>query len=297
MEFIEKHKGKILIIITFIMIIVISLTSFYKNRMTSVGDGLLYNNKTTFVGDMLGYVVTPIQKYLGKFSGWIENKIEFWKNADKLSEENKEFIKQIEILQTDNNRLKLYETENKKLVELLDLQAKYPKYETKGAEVIAKDLGNWYDTFTIDKGNKDSFETNMVVLAQTGLVGKIIDTGANFSKVVSIIDDRSSVSAKNTRTGDIGVVKGDFELRKKGLCKMEYIDADAEIIVGDEIITSHLSDIYPSGITIGNIKEIKTDNNGLTKYAIIEPVVDFKHIESVLIIDRKDDYFSVNTEE
>ena len=69
-----------------------------------------------------------------------------------------------------------------------------------------------------------------------------------------------------------------------GLCRMEYIDAEAEIMEGDEIVTSHLSDVYPSGITIGRVKEIQTDANGLTKYAIIEPYVDFKHLDTVLII-------------
>ncbi len=124
----------------------------------------------------------------------------------------------------------------------------------------------------------------MVVLSSNGLVGKISEAGYNYSKVVSIIDDTDSVSSQNTRTEDIGFVRGD--LTNKGICIMEYIDNEAEIIEGDEIITSHLSNIYPPGLTIGYVKEIYSDLNTLTKYAVVEPIVDFKNLETVLVITQ-----------
>ena len=114
----------------------------------------------------------------------------------------------------------------------------------------------------------------------------MLESGATFSKAQSILDSRSSVPAKSVRTGDLGVVKGDYTLSNNGLCKMEYIDGDAEIMVGDEIVTSHLSDIYPEGLAIGKVLEIETDTNGLTKYAVIEPYVDLKHLDTILIIDK-----------
>jgi rod shape-determining protein MreC len=284
LDFIGKHKAKILIGITFVMIVLIFITSVFKD-------------KATFVGDGLGYVVAPTQKYLGRFGDWVGSKISFWQNINDLQTQKDELNFKVEELQNEINRLKLYENENKKLSELLDLRNKYKQYSTTASEVIGKEPGNWYEIFTIDKGNKKNIEADMVVLAQKGLVGRIIETNDNYSKVMSIIDDRSSVPAKNLRTDDVGVVKGDYTLMKDGLCKMEYIDADAEIIVGDEIVTSHLSQIYPVGITIGYIKEIKMDKNGLTKYAIIEPVIDFKHIENVLIINKKANYLSEDVEE
>ncbi|MBQ8733455.1 MAG: rod shape-determining protein MreC, partial [Anaerotignum sp.] len=71
-----------------------------------------------------------------------------------------------------------------------------------------------------------------------------------------------------------------------GLCIMEYIDAQADIMVGDEIVTSHLSDIYPAGLAIGKVLELETDTNGLTKYAVIQPYVDLKHLDTILVIDK-----------
>ena len=189
-------------------------------------------------------------------------------------------------LQSDNTRLSLYEAENAKLSALLKIAQKYPEYNTFGTTIIAKNPGSWYDIFTVDKGTSDGVEANMVLAAPEGLVGKIIESGATYAKGQSILDSRSSVPAMSARTGDLGVVKGDYTLMNNGLCKMEYIDAEAEIAVGDEIVTSHLSDVYPPGLTIGRVKEIKNDTNGLTRYAIIEPAVDLKHLDTLLVIDK-----------
>ena len=98
------------------------------------------------------------------------------------------------------------------------------------------------------------------------------------------MDDTFSVSAKSARTEDIGVVKGDMKLKADGLCKMERINVHADIIVGDEIVTSSLGNIYPPGITVGIVKEIYINADALTKTAIIEPLVDFKHLDALVVI-------------
>jgi len=283
LEFFKTHIKKIMAAITAVMIIIIIITGFYKTNATFVESGI-------------GFIVVPIQKTLRNAKKWVADEIDFWKNASDFQKENEELKLKIEKLESENSRLKLYEADNKRLTELLELQEKYYDYPTVGADVVGKEPGNWYEVFTIDKGTRDNLSADMVILTQKGLAGRITETAYNYSKVITIIDDRSSVSAKNLRTGDIGVVKGDSTLRKEGLCKMEYIDANAELMVGDEIVTSHLGDIYPVGITIGYIKEIKADPNGLTKYALIEPVVDFKHIETVLVIDRKLEYLEKGKE-
>ena len=151
----------------------------------------------------------------------------------------------------------------------MDIAQKYPNYDTTGVNVIAKDPGNWYLSFTINKGTHNGLAPDMVLTDAGGLVGRITECGYIYSKVESILDSRSSVSAMSLRTGDLGVVKGDYTLMNNGLCKMEYIDAESEIMKGDEI---------------GYVKEVVTDENGLTKYAVIEPSVDLKHLSTLLVI-------------
>lgn len=270
MEFLNRNKKIVFIVLT---IVCIAAAIFTVDRAYP-----------SFIENGMGYILTPIQKLNTNINNWIGSKIGFLKDINSIENENINLKKQLEEVNSNLDRLKLLEAENKRLSDLLQINSRYEDYPKVGAQIIAKDPGNWYNVFTIDKGTKDGIKKNMVVIASGGLVGRIKESGYNYSKVVSIIDDSDAVSAKSLRTDDVGFVRGN--LSSNGLCIMEYIDNDAEIIEGDEIVTSHLSEIYPPGITIGYVKEIHTDNNTLTKYAIIEPTVDFKHLETILVINK-----------
>ncbi|WP_058485497.1 rod shape-determining protein MreC [Defluviitalea phaphyphila] len=275
MKWLSKISNKqIIIFVTIILIITIILTFNKRNNLSFIEKGL-------------GYIIIPIQKGVSEIGEWTSNQIEFIKNIKNLEKQNQELIKKVDELTYENKILQQYKEENERLRSLLELDKKYADYPKIGAEIIGKDPGNWYNVFLIDKGTNDGLDVDMVVISGNGLVGHIIETAPNYSKVLSIIDDRNAVSSKVLRTGDLGVTKGDIKLMDSGLCKMEYIDVEADIIKDDEIVTSNLSDIYPPGIMIGTVKEIETESHGLTKYAIIEPVVDFKHLEEVLVINKK----------
>ncbi len=237
-----------------------------------------------FFDDEFGFVVTPFQGAVASVTDWVGNSVDTIVRRNELADENRELKEKIEELETENKRLSLYEDENEQLSSLLEVAQKYKDYETTGARVIAKDTGVWYDSFLIDKGSMDDIEANMPVISAGGLVGRVVKSSATYSNVYSILDSRSSVSAQSLRTGDLGVVTGDHELMEQGLCKMEYIDSDAEIMEGDEIVTSNLSEYYPAGISIGYVREIHKDENGLTKYAVIEPTADLKHLDTLLVI-------------
>lgn len=272
-EFFLKHKKHIISGGILLLVLV-----------TVIASGKKLN--ATLLESAIGVVVTPFQDLTTGISSWVDETVTASRSKTDLKDENEELKNQIAQLMEENRRLAMYEQENAKLSSLLKIAQRYPDYESIGAKIIAKDPGIWYDGFTINKGTTDNLSANMVLIAPEGLVGKVLESGATFSKAQSILDSRSSVPAMSVRTGDLGVVKGDYTLSNSGLCKMEYIDGDAEIMVGDEIVTSHLSDIYPEGLAIGKVLEIETDTNGLTKYAVIEPYVDLKHLDTILVIDK-----------
>lgn len=272
-QFFEKYKKQLLRGSVLLLVLI-----------TVIASGKQLN--ATLLESAIGVVVTPFQDLTTGISSWIDETVTASRNKTDLKEENTELKNQIADLLEENRRLAMYEQENTKLSALLKIAQRYPDYESVGATVIAKDPGVWYDGFTIDKGTSSDISANMVLIAPEGLVGKVLESGLTFSKAQSILDSRSSVPAMSVRTGDLGVVKGDYTLSADGLCIMEYIDGQAEIMVGDEIVTSHLSDIYPSGLAIGKVLEIETDTNGLTKYAVIQPYVDLKHLDTILVIDK-----------
>lgn len=272
-HFWENHKKKIVSVLI-LLVATIALV---------VGGNSL---NATALESVIGFVVTPFQDLTTGIGSWVENTTSAAKDKTELLDENTKLKDDLAKLQDENKRLALYETENEKLSALLKVAQKYPELNSIGASIIAKNPGSWYEVFTIDKGTADGVSANMVLVAPGGVVGKILESGATYSKAQSILDSRNSVPAMSLRTGDLGVIKGDYTLTNDGLCKMEYIDGEAQIVIGDEIVTSHLSEIYPAGLTIGKVTKIETDSNGLTKFAVIEPYVDLKHLDTILVLDK-----------
>jgi rod shape-determining protein MreC len=208
---------------------------------------------------------------------------------NSLYDENKRLRAENEDLTLEINRLKLAESDNKMLSQLLELDREYAQYSKTGAKITDKDPDDWIDVYTINKGTSDGLALNMIALAPGGLMGIITHCGVNSSTVRSIIDSRSSVTATCMRTGDIGYVKGDSVLMREGLCRMTLIDYAAEILEGDEIVTATMSAYYPAGITIGHVLSVESDPNGLTKHALIQPSASLYRLETLLIVTEQKD--------
>jgi len=258
-------------------IIIISLVSMvltWETRQT-----------TSPVEQSITYVIIPFQKGVTYFGDWVKGRVDFVSNIGKLDQMNEDLVLEVNQLRYQNKLLELDKLELERLRELFELDKRYADYPKTGARVIGKDPGNWYEVFIIDKGTNDNIKVNMVVMAGNGLVGRIIEVGPNYAKVRSIIDDTSSVSSIILRTSDFCTVSGDKKLGDDGLCLIEYIEENVNLVEGDEIVTSHLGEIYPPGILIGTVKSIESNPNKLTKTAVLEPVVDFKHLEEVLVIN------------
>lgn len=235
----------------------------------------------------LAYVIVPVQDGVNTFGDWLGDKVQFIKDIKDLEQINVTLQTELDQLRYDNKILQMDKTELERLRELYTLDKRYADYPKIGAQVIGKDPSNWYKTFMINKGEKDGLKVNMVVLSGEGLVGHITEVGPNFAKVQSIIDDTCNVSAKIMRSSDLCIVKGDQSLvSDEAYCRVDYIEDRANIVVGDEVVTSHLGSIYPQGILIGKIKEIENETTKMTRTAILEPAVDFKHLEEVLVINQ-----------
>ena len=160
------------------------------------------------------------------------------------------------------------------------------KYKIVAASVIGKYTVNYFNIFTIDKGSSDGIQEGMNVISGGGLVGIVSDVGRNYAKVRAIIDDESGVSASFANTSDSAIVSGDLKKIDEGLINITGIDINAEVSAGDMVVTSQISDKFLPGILIGYVKSVSKDSTGLTKSGTLIPVVDFKHINEVLVIKQ-----------
>lgn len=232
-----------------------------------------------------GYTIVPFQNGLNKVGNALDGFTEGFRSKKKLIEENKALQSKVDDLTAENSRLTQNVSELARLQELYQLDQQYNEYDKIAAEVIAKNSGNWYSTFTINRGSEDGILVDQNVIAGSGLVGIVTEVGAHWATVRSIIDDSSNVSAMVLSTSDRCIVSGDLSLMSDNQIRFGQMENnDNTVSVGDQIVTSYISDKYLQGILIGYVSEVTVDSNNLTRSGYITPAVDFKNLQEVLVI-------------
>ena len=229
-------------------------------------------------------IIMPMQKGINGIGNWVTEKFRAFENIKDLQEQNEELEDKVNELTMQNRALLQDRYELDRLRELYELSERYSDYPTVGARVVGKGAGNWFNVFLIDKGSESGIQVDMNVIADGGLVGIVTEVGDGWSKVRSIIDDTSSVSAMVLTTQDTCIVKGSQENLVNDYINVEHISKDAVIEEGAELVTSNISSKYLEGIAIGFISDVTLDETRLTQTGKLTPIVDFAHLQEVLII-------------
>ena len=280
---IVKRKGEKFTLPSKYLLLIITILCVGMMVLTFTTD--VFSGPLSFAA---GYVVVPFQEGITAVGTWMSEKSDELGQIRVLLEENKELKRQVDELTVENTMLQQDKYELNHLRELYQLDDEYSEYQKVGARIIGWDGGNWFHSFTINKGSDDGLEVDMNVMAGGGLVGRIVSVGSNWAKVTAIIDDNSNVSGMVLSTSDNLIVSGDLELMSQGMIRFgQLVDSDNEVAEGDKIVTSNISDKYLPGILIGYISTMEMDSNNLTKSGRVTPAVDFAHLEEVLVILEK----------
>jgi len=267
----NRYKRIVLIIIGILLVVLMALSFGGRDRIT-------------FIESKLGSIIMPIQKFFTSIGNFIDEKTEPIINVlnykglnENLSQENEMLKEQIVSL-----------TMSQKELSELDALKSALKYVDQGlsndyisCNVVSKDMGNWFNMFTVDAGSDQGITKNSTVINGNGLVGLVYEVGENWSKVISIIDQKSSVGFEMLRVDDDydGVLSGTTNYELIG----ELFDPKAAVNVNDFIVTSGLG-MYPKGILIGKIYEVIDDKDLILKRIKVTTAVDFKKINKVMII-------------
>ena len=275
----ENLRNKYLLIALSVLCAILIAVSFFEGSLVSP------------VKQISGFFITPVQRGISGFGSWLSGLTDNFQDAVSLREENTSLQERVDTLTEENSRLIQDREELDRLRVLYDLDQQYDEYEKVGARIIAKESGNWFNLFTIDKGSADGIEVDMNVISGGGLVGIVTEVGSSWSTVRSIIDDNSNVSAMVSTTSDQCIVGGDLRLMDEGsLNLLSLTDSENNVHVGDSVVTSYISEKFLPGILIGYIDELNNDANNLTKSGYITPVVDFRHLQEVLVILETKEY-------
>ncbi len=263
-----------------------------------MGCSLKLSTSAAAANTVIGYVIVPMQKGINQVGSLLKDAKELIVSKEKLLEENASLKEQLTEAKEQLSQSQINEEEYAQLKALYDMDVTYSDYEKLAATVIGKDSGNWFSTFIIDKGAKDGIEEGMNVLADGGLAGIVTEVGPTYATVRSIIDDTSNVSCKDLTTGDLMIVSGDLQTMNASslITFSDLRDTSDAASVGDQIVTSNISDLYLPGIPVGYIAELTLDSNKLTKSGTVVPIVDFAHLEKVFVILQTKDSTTTESE-
>lgn len=236
---------------------------------------LLISNSLSCFKNSIQKVISPQVSLISLIKKEFSGIIFYHRNmvlAEKLNN-------QLELLRCRLFDLKELSQENARLKELLSFKQKSP-LRLIAARVIGRSPDSWSAGVIIDKGRNNRIVPGMIVITPRGLVGKIAESEDTTSKVLLISDPSQGVFSIVQRTRQEGLIGGTLG----GNLIMRYLPEEAQISIGDTIITSELSRVYPKGLLIGKVINIGQDLSGLCRYASVRPSVDLSSIEEVLII-------------
>jgi rod shape-determining protein MreC len=236
---------------------------------------LLISNSLSCFKNQTQKIFKPQLSFIGLVKREVLGIIFYHRNMIEAEESSTE----IGILQTRLFNLRELDQENTRLKSLLNFKQQ-SSLRLIPARVIGRSADSWFSSAIIDKGKYNGIKPGMIVINPQGLVGRIVESGDNTSKIVLINDPSLGISSIVQRSRQEGLINGTLGAN----LIMRYLPEDAQIAVGDIIITSELSRIYPKGLLVGRVINIGREFSGLNRYAIIKPAADLSSIEEVLVI-------------
>lgn len=209
-------------------------------------------------------VVTIWRDYLGLFF---------------VKQENVRLKEEINRLQWEMMKLKEELQAQGRLAKLLELKEQIP-FATVAARVIARDPTGWFKALMIDRGTDDGIKKNQAVISYQGLVGRVVEVFPRFAKILLMVDPNSAVDSLVMRSRDVGIVYG----RSGSELVMRYLPLTATVTTGDLVVSSGLEGVYPKGITVGQITQVRKGGAGIFLEALVAPSVNFDKLEEVLVV-------------
>ncbi|EGT2205330.1 rod shape-determining protein MreC [Clostridioides difficile] len=284
----EKKKINVKVIatgvvaITLIGIVGISIGKFSSGSPVNLG---VASDAITSVGKGINDGFSFIKNGFKDVANFKDNS----KKVKKLEEENEKLKKDMIALNA-----KLDKTESlEELKKTLNFVQEEYKATSISASVVGKNDGNWYESFVIGAGKNSGVKKESIVMNGSGLVGIVYEVSNNYSKAISLLDSKASVSfklakdanAKGTITQNTTLDNKD-SYNSKGYLQGYMFDSSYNVIQGDIITTSGLG-FFPDGIPIGEVEKVVDDKDKSLKYVVVKPYVDFKNINDVVVIEPR----------
>lgn len=234
---------------------------------------------------LLQAVATPFRSLSSAVTEWTQDRYDRAFRYEELTAENEALRQRLAELEEAARAGEDAVRENERLKELLGLAEARPELTYRDASVTIRTSSNWASTLTIDRGSSSGVALNDCVIDQYGnLVGVVTEVGLNSALVSTILDPGVELGGRIPRTDDDAIVEGDFTLMLQGLTRLTYLPEEAQLVSGDQVVTSGLGGVFPPGLLIGSVRTLLTEADGISRYAEIQPAADIEHIRYVYVI-------------
>ncbi len=242
------------------------------------------NSLLAMPGETVATAVAPVQGVFGSVVNFVSDYLYRLKlrttielRYNELKQENETLAYQAMLAAELQQRLSVYE-------KLFDQVSENENLNPLVCTVIARESGNYFSTFTINRGSNDGIADYMAVTMDGALVGYTYNVTANKSDVRTIIDSEASIAGLIQSSRDEGTVRGTLGIDGTAMCRMYYLPEDHLPRPGDQVVTSGVGMGFPKGIPIGVVRESTRGMESNKSYIVVEPTVDFQHIEYVIVL-------------
>lgn len=225
------------------------------------------------------FVQSPVTYASAAVTGFFESVA----NLRSAQSENDSLKQKIQELEVEVQQNKQVSDENTRLRKLLELKTK-SEYEVLTAQIIGRDTSAWFDTAIIDRGSLDGVKLNMPIVVNGGLVGRVTAVSPLTAQIDLITRDKSALGAIVGEIGEsnaLGVVRGEGERES---LKMDYVPGYIEIKKDDVIYTTGQGGVYPAGLRVGVITEVRSGSATVPHQIFIKPSARISSMQEVAVL-------------
>ena len=238
-----------------------------------------YEKSNLFFESVVVWFFSPIQNLLTSATSSIFDVFDHYFFLVETSKENDRLLLEVNLLSKKNNEL----LERNKLLERSDSLIEFLDEDERPfviAKVIGYDATQWSKVIFINRGTDHKVQKNSSVMNNAGVIGHVIHSSPNSSKVLLITDSRSAVDSLFQETRESGITVGTGE----NICEMKFVPISAKVNLGDKVISSGLGGVFPKGLVVGTVVDIVKKSQELFQDIMVAPSADLSNVEEVIVL-------------
>ena len=278
----SRARSTRLLVVALVSISLVTITIDYREG----DDGPLAS-----MGDAALTVISPLQEVVSKVTHPIGNFFSTLFRLPSIRDERDVLRERVDALETQLNEGRADQQRLADLEALLGLREGLgPEVETTAAQVIANSVSNFEWTIEIDKGSSDGIARDMPVIASAGLVGHVVQVGANSSRVQLIIDPDSFVAGRLDVSQQTGLLagQGNQDLQMSLVESTAEVEPDERVVTAGYKIRDVAESLYPPNVLIGTVSRVLEEDAATEKFVTVRPAVDFSSLSLVLVVLSRD---------